>query len=159
MSKKNSGQESTSTALSVTSSVPDVIQAIQAKIANLKHIQESVYVTSKKINGAGGQLDVEHETDTAKLVVGLSSVLARAEAIDKAYAALGFDESGQQRPITKVDGYTVEDWVKDIKLRMEIISQKDTLDELNSLQKEWEELMDKDDRKAMLLKKMQKFAE
>lgn len=158
MSKKQNGKNTT-TALTVQTSVPDVIQAIQTKIVNLKHIQESVYVTSKKINGAGGQLDVEHETDPTKLVVGLSSVLARAAAIDQAYAALGFDEDGQTRPTTKVDGSSVADWIKDVKLRLEIISQKDTLDELNSLQQEWTELMDKDDRKAMLLKKMEKFAE
>jgi hypothetical protein len=39
-------------------------------------------------------------------------------------------------------------------LRIQIIEQKDKLDELNELKKEWEELLDKEDRKAILMKKM-----
>ena len=151
-----SKEKATSTALTVQSSVPDALQAINEKIAALKHIQESVYVTSKKISTSSGQKDIETETSVTELVKAYSGVLFRAKAIDEAYADL-FPEM-TTRPVTKVDGSTVEDWKKDILLRIAIIEQKETLDELTGLKKEWESLMDKEDKKAMLIKKMEKFA-
>lgn len=140
--------------LTVTSSVPDVIEQINKKISALKHIQESVYLTPGKVSMAGGQKDIKTETSVLELVKALSSVQARAKAIEEAYASLDYGTY----PEVKIDGGTVAEWVADIKLRIQIIEQKETLDELNNYKKEWEELMDKEDRKALLLKKMQKFA-
>lgn len=151
MSKK----DATSTALTVQTSVPDAISVINEKIAKLKHIQDSVYKTPGRIQMAGGEKDIKVETSVTELVKAFSSVLFRAKAIDEAYTALGLD--GKQRPVTKVDGGTVEEWTEDIKLRIAIIEQKETLDKLQSYKKQWEELMDKEDRKAMLLKDMEQF--
>jgi hypothetical protein len=148
--------QATSTALTVQSTVPDALEAINKKIAALKHIQESVYVTSKKISTSSGQKDIENETSVTELVKAYSGILFRAKAIDEAYVDL-FPEM-TTRAVTKVDGSTVEDWKKDILLRIAIIEQKETLDELTGLKKEWEGLMDKEDKKAMLIKKMEKFA-
>lgn len=148
MSKKQTN------ALALTTSVPDAIQVINEKIAALKHIQESVYLTSGKVNGAGGQFDLKIATSVPEIVRALSSVMARAAAEEKAYEALGI----ASYPLVKVDGGTVEEWTKDCKLRIAIIEQKETLDKLQELRSEWESLMDKEDKKAMLLKKMEEFA-
>jgi DNA polymerase III epsilon subunit-like protein len=75
---------------------------------------------------------------------------AAAKAIQNAYNEFGITT----HPIVKVEGFTEEEWKQDCLLRIQIIEQKDKLDELNEMKKEWEELLDKEDRKAMLLKKM-----
>lgn len=136
-----------------STSVPDAIQAINEKIKALVHIQDSVYLTSGKVKTATGERDIKTETNVTELVKAFSSLQMRAESLEKAYDALGMTSY----PVVKVDGYTLEDWKKDILLRKQIIEQKDTLDELNAFKKEWEELMDKEDRKAILAKKMEKF--
>lgn len=150
MSRKN-----TTTALTVSSSVPDVLKAIDKKMQSLKHIAESVYSTPKKISTANGSVDISEVKDVNEVVKLLSSVNARIKAQEEAYELLGI----ASYPTVKVDGGTRDEWVKDAQLRIDIINQKDTLDELNSLKSEWSQLMDKEDRKAVLLEKMTKFAE
>lgn len=150
MSKKNNV-----VALTAQSSVPDAINKINQRIAALKHIQDSVYKTSGKITMSGGQKDIKTETSVLALVTAFSSVQARMEALEKAYKALGISSY----PVVKIDGSTVDEWKDDINLRIQIIEQKETLDELNTYKKEWEELMDKEDRKILLLEKMAKFAD
>lgn len=151
MSKK----QTTEIAVVETNSVTEMIQAIQAKIAKQKKIQETPYVTSGIIQGSGGSFNIKEEKDNYKLVVALSSVIARSKAVEAAYEALGVTEY----LTPKVDGFVVEDWTKDVQLRMSINDQKETTDELQSIQKEYEDLMDKEDKKALLYKRMQKFAE
>lgn len=136
-----------------STSVPDAIAVINEKIKALKHIQDSVYVTSGSITMHGGNCNVKDETSITKLVQAYSSVLYRARAIDEAQAELGITSM----PLTKVDGHTVEEWKQDIKLRLDILNQKETLDKLQGYKKQWEELMDKEDRKAILMKEMAEF--
>lgn len=140
--------------LTVKSSVTDVIDAINAKIKALKHIQDSVYKTPGNVQTSAGQKNIKDEKNITELVKAFASIKARATAMEDAYAELGMKEF----PVVKVDGGTVEEWKDDIILRIQIIEQKETLDELNTYKKEWEELMDKEDRKELLLKKMKKFA-
>lgn len=146
-----SKQSASSAVLAVATTVPEAIEVLNKKIADLKHIQDSVYVTSGKIKMSSGELDIKSETSVDVLVTAFSSVQARAEAKEKAYETLGINTY----PQVKIDGSTVEEWKKDITLRIQIIEHKETLDKLQGIKKEWEELMDKEDRKALLLKKMQ----
>jgi hypothetical protein len=149
-----SKQQTSALALTTTSSVPDAISVINQKIADLKHIQESVYLTSGKVNGANGQIDLKELKTVPEIVRTLSSILARAAAEESAYAAVGYTT----HPVVKVDGGTVDEWTADAKLRIAIIEQKETLDKLQGFKSKWEELMDKEDRKAMLLKEMEALA-
>ena len=137
--------------ISENPSVSDAIEAINKKISALKHIQESVFKTSGKITMAGGTKDIKEEKTVIELVKAFSGVIARTKAIEEAYAELGITTF----PEVKVDGGTVKEWSDDIKLRISIIEQKDTLEELSKMKKEWEDLMDKEDKKALLVKKMQ----
>ena len=135
----------------VVPSVPSALEVIDREIKSLKHITDSTYVTSGKINGANGQVDIKSETKQEVLVKAFASISARAADMENAYAELGISEY----PVVKIDGSTVNEWKKDITLRLAVIQHKDRLDELNALKAQWQELMDKDDRKALLLKKMQ----
>jgi len=142
-------------ALTTTSSVPEILKAIDSKIAEIKLIQDSVYKTNKIIKLAGGtQVNLETEDKIDNLVKAYASISAREEQYTKAQAELGITTA----PVCKIDGYTKEDWKSDILLRKSIIEQKDTLDQLSEMRKQWTDLMDKEDRKAILLEKMMAFA-
>lgn len=148
MSKK----ENTETGMVITtaSSVPDALKALNQKLKELKHIQDSVYKTSGNVTTSNGVKDIKNETNKPELVKAFSGIIARAEAIEKAYDKLAITDY----PVVKIDGGTVEEWKADILLRIAIIDHKETYDSLNAIKKEWEELMDKDDRKALLIEKM-----
>lgn len=139
----------------VTLEVPEALKKIDLKINEMKHIQDSVYTTNGQITmGTGGKKDIKSETSVDELVKAYASVKARAEYLEQAYTDLDF----KRYPVVKVDGFELKDWKRDILLRISIIEQKDTLDELKSLKKEWEELMDKEDRKKILMEKMSKIS-
>lgn len=146
---KTSNKQSNALVVADTT-VPDALAILDAKIASMKHIQESVFRSPKKISVGGGTIDLETEKSVDNVVKGFAQVMLKASIIEKAYDELGITS----RHTPKVDGATVEDWKADCLLRIQIIEQKDTLDELNKLKAEWTELMDKEDRKAMLVKKM-----
>lgn len=131
--------------------VTDAIDRINAEIKQIKHVTESSYSTSGKITTVNGTIDVKTETKVPELVTAYATVVTRVAAIEAAYDELGISEY----QVVKIDGGTRDEWKKDIKLRIQVIQYKDRLDELNSFKKEWEELMDKEDRKAALAKKMQ----
>jgi hypothetical protein len=137
--------------LATISNVPEALQVLTEQIKSLKHIQDSVYKTNGKLTLTnGGTVDLKTETSVDKVVIAFASVSLRAKAIQNAYNEFGITT----HPIVKVEGFTEEEWKQDCLLRIQIIEQKDKLDELNEMKKEWEELLDQEDRKAMLLKKM-----
>lgn len=127
------------------------IELVNQRIADLKHIQESVYKTSGKVTGFPG--NIQTETNVSELVKLYSSVRARKQSYDASADELGI----QSLPVFRVDGGTLEDFAHDVKLRIAIIQNKETLDELNAIKKEFTELMDKEDRMALLAKKLEKF--
>jgi hypothetical protein len=133
-----------------TPSVSDAISVVDAEIKSLKHIEDSVYKTHGRVKGLTGEIDIKTVTDVDVLVGCLASINTRSKAIEEAYDELGITTY----KTVKIDGHTKEEWLSDISLRIQIIQHKDRLDELNTFKKEWVELMDKDDRKAALAKKM-----
>lgn len=142
-------------AIIAPATVLDGIDLIDQRIAQLKTIQDTPYKTSKKLKSVNGEVDITTETSVDVLITGFSTVLAKAAAKEKAYQELGYTTM----PVVKIDGSTISDWKEDIKLRIAIIEQKETLDELNEIKKSYTELMDKEDRKKELDKKLQKWAE
>lgn len=143
MAKKNSN-----TAVAVVS-VMDGIEVLNSKIDALKHIQESVYKTGGKL--AGFNNNIKDEMSIMELIKMGSSVKAREEHYTE-YA----NKMLKLRtfPVFKLDGYTLEEYTSDITLRIAILENKERLDALNELKKEYTELMDKEDRKAILAAKL-----
>jgi hypothetical protein len=134
-------------------SAPEALAVLNEQIKSYKHIQDSVYKTPTKGSlrlSDGSTVDLKSETSIDKVVMAFASVQSRIKAIESAYSELGREEY----PVVKIEGGTEEEWKQDCMLRIQIIEQKDKLDELNELKKEWEELLDKEDRKAILMKKM-----
>ena len=137
--------------IATVSSAPEALAVLNEQIKSYKHIQDSVYRTKGSLKlSDGSTIDLKSETSIDKVVMAFASVQSRIRAIESAYATL--DRTNY--PVVKIEGGTEEDWKQDCQLRIQIIEQKDKLDELNELKKEWEELLDKEDRKAILMKKM-----
>jgi hypothetical protein len=137
--------------IATVSSAPEALAVLNEQIKSYKHIQDSVYRTKGSLKlSDGSTIDLKSETSIDKVVMAFASVQSRIRAIESAYATL----ERTKYPVVKIEGGTEEDWKQDCQLRIQIIEQKDKLDELNELKKEWEELLDKEDRKAILMKKM-----
>ena len=127
------------------------IELVNQRIADLKHIQESVYKTTGKIPGFPNK--IQDETSISELVKMYSAIAGR----DASYSAAADDLGLKTVPVFKIEGSTVKEFKHDVQLRIAIIANKETLDELNSIKKEYTELMDKEDRMALLAKKLEKF--
>lgn len=135
--------------LVVGTSIADAVDVIKSKLAELKHIQERVYKTSGALPGFSNR--VETETDLTELIKMHSSVIGKAKAYDDSCEAL---LPGQSVPVFKIGGYTKEEWVADIELRIAVIHNEERLNYLKDLKRRYEELMDKEDKKAQLEKEL-----
>lgn len=134
----------------VKSSVVNELQLIKEEINKLKHISESVYKTNGNVEPFENLQNLTSEQDLIKMY---SAVRNRKIAYDDAA-----DELNRRTvPVFKFEGSTLDDWKHDVELRLAIIEQKSTLDELTELKKGYEELMDKDDKMALLQSKQAKL--
>lgn len=136
----------------VTFSVPDVIAQLENKIKELDHITDSKYRTSGNLDGFG---DIKKETSIANLIKAFSVVMAKANA----YQASATELNIATFPVFEVNGGSVEDWKKDIQLRIAIIEHKETLDKLQGYRDKMKEFLSKEDQKAMLMQEMAAFLE
>lgn len=143
-------QDKSTTALQVNG-VLGGIEFVNLKINELKHIQESVYKTNGKVDGFPN--NIQTETNVGELIKMYSVVMAKKNFYNEAQKELNISSA----PVFKFNGNSVEDYNADITLRIAIIENKERLDELNTLKKEFTELMDKEDRMQLLQLKLQKL--
>lgn len=147
MSKKNT-TTAAETGLVIHTPVQIGIEAVNEKLKSLKKIVESVYKTSGTLPGFTNK--VQNETD--ELVLGQmgSSIQGRARGYTDFMNSIGKHHC----KAFKVGGHTEKEWISDIELRLQIIEHKETYDKLNEIKKGYEELMDKEDKLALLNKKI-----
>jgi hypothetical protein len=131
--------------------MPGLIENLNKKISELKHIEESVYRTSGKLEGF--VINLKEEMKIENLIKMKASLIVRKNYYDEAAKSLG----RKSYPDFKVDGFSIEDWDKDIQLRIQIIEHKDTLDKLNSFKEKAAKLMSEQDQKNMLINEMKNF--
>ena len=146
MSKKT-----TTTAVAITgASIPEVIEVLNQKLAELKHIEECVYKTNGNLDGFG---DLKQETKIENLIRAFSSVRGRENAYNDAAKELNL----KTYPVFTVNGGTAADWKQDILLRKAIIEQKETLDKLNDFKAKASKFVSEEQQQQMLLKEMSDF--
>lgn len=143
-----------STELTVKTPISTILQGIREKIESMEKIQDSPWVTSGKIQMAGGAIDLKTNVGTLDVVKAYGSILSRHKSVEDAYTDLDI----KTYPVIKVDGNTKDEWKKDIQLKLAIINQDEDLKELNAIKKDLEDLMDKDDKKTLVLERVKKFA-
>jgi|SRR6187402_499234 len=136
----------------VGTSVFEQLQAVNHKLATVKAITDTPYKTSGLVTTANGQLNIKTATDQKVLVLAFSSVLARLEALDKAYEELGATGT---RPVSQIDGASLEEWKADFKLRLNIIQNQEKLDKLNKIKEGLTDLMGRDEKAALLMQQLE----
>lgn len=150
MSKSEKNQTS-ALAIQDSSTIADGLAIIQEELKKLKHIQESVYKTSGTIGGFKNK--IENESSITELIKMASSIVGRERTYNEAAESLGLS----QYPVFSCDGGKKDEWLADIKLRIDILQTKERYDELKGYEKDLTDLMDKDDKKRILFKKLEKF--
>lgn len=133
--------------------VNENIKQLEKVIATMKEIETSKWLTNGKLLLSIGTIDVKTETSIEKLVMGYANAKHAEKVMQEAYAEMGINEY----PLIKIGGNSVEDIKHDVNLRIQIIQQKDKLDFLTTMKKEFEELMDKEERKVLLEDKLSNF--
>jgi len=131
--------------------VPDVLDALNKKIASLKHIEESKYKTTGILEQFG---DIKAEMKIENLIRAYSSIIGREKLYNEAAAQLG---RGKSYPAFVVSGGNAEDWKNDITLRINILEHKETLDKLNAFKEKMSKFLSEEDQKAILMKEMTQF--
>jgi hypothetical protein len=142
--------KSQNTAIAPTSQVPEILKAIKDKLARLKKITDSAYKTSCNIGNNFTNLD--QETKIENLLRAYALIKRKHDDYNDAATALDI----QEYPVFTHNGFKLEDWTDDIKLRKAIIEQKETQETLLELQKEAEQFLSLEDKQAMFIDKMAK---
>lgn len=140
----------TEVALGTQFDVPSIIQVLDAKLNSMKHITESKYRTSGTLDGIG---DIKKETKIENLIRAYASIIAREEVYNRAAIELGISTY----PTFEANGSSSEDWKRDIKLRIDIINQKETADKLTEYKDKMSKFLSAEDQKNMLMTEMASF--
>jgi hypothetical protein len=140
----------TDVALGTQFDVPSIIQVLDAKLNSMKHITESKYRTSGTLDGIG---DIKKETKIENLIRAYASIIAREEVYNRAAIELGITTY----PTFEANGSSSEDWKRDIKLRIDIINQKETADKLTEYKDKMSKFLSAEDQKNMLMTEMASF--
>jgi hypothetical protein len=140
----------TDVALGTQFDVPSIIQVLDAKLNSMKHITESKYRTSGTLDGIG---DIKKETKIENLIRAYASIIAREEVYNRAAIELGITTY----PTFEANGSSSEDWKRDIKLRIDIINQKETADKLTEYKDKMSKFLSAEDQKNMLMTEIASF--
>jgi hypothetical protein len=135
---------------SVVKSAAEMIQLTDAKIKTYRHISDSSYKTSMNLEGFG---NLKEEASISTLLKAAHSVKAREEGYNDAADDLGIETY----PAFSIGGGSYQDWKADIKLRIQIIEHKETMDKLNEIRKDLEGLMTDEDRKLAIMEKLRQL--
>ena len=136
--------------LFTSNDVPSMIKALEEKLKGFAGITESAYRTSGVIDGIG---DIKTITDLPLLIKAAGIVTSSERLYNEGAGVMGLETFPQY----SYKGNTVKDWLLDIKLRYDLINQKETIDTLNSFKKDLEGFMTEQDKKAVLMGRMQEF--
>lgn len=138
----------------VSTPTSERIAKVEKELSKLQAIRDSKWKTNG--NWPENTKNLKDITDISELITIGCGMAARTKAYnDYAENVLGLKN---YKPFT-VEGGTSEDWDADIKLRMEIINHKAIYDKLTKIKAGYRELMDKDDKLALLDKELEELGD
>jgi len=129
----------------------DMLAKITTELASFEDINESKYKTGNTVLGEFG--NIQSVTDTSELIRAYASVSAREKIYNEAVVEMGLTTS----PQFQIGGFTAEDWKADILLRYKLVNSEELRKELLSYKKEFEDLLSKEEKQAILMEKMNSF--
>jgi hypothetical protein len=150
--KKNSR-----TVVSVTkySDAAQTIQTIDAKLEQLRLVFNTNFRTNgdTKTSANPGGMKINQITTVGLLIAIMAEILAKKEAYDRGAEFLGLN----QFPSFIWQGYGLDSWTFDIKLRIAQIEQSKNESELVAIKTDLQEFMTKEDRLALLTERLSKL--
>lgn len=147
--KKETGKKNEVATLDLNN-VPGIISALDDKLKSLSHVTDSKYRTTGKLDGIG---DIKEMTKIEDLIKAYSVIVAKEKAYNE--AALDLDINTFKE--FTVFGHTKNDWKLDIKLRIDLINHKDTLEQLKMYKSKFEKFLSEEDQKSMLINELASF--
>lgn len=148
---KNSESTQNLAILNAKSSMPKVLQMLDEALKNVDQITGTDFVTGGNIEGFSKNL--KDEKDMSTLIKMAASIISRERAYNDAASALGL----QTFPQFKVNGNHKEEWLKDIKLQIAIITNSDTINKLKTFKDKAAKFLSEEDQKAILFAEMETF--
>lgn len=137
------------TALS-TNAIPNAIAKLEEKLKSFEGINESAYLTGGEIEGFHNLKEV---ADLKQLIKMAGTLVDSKRIYDSGAAGLNLETF----PMYEYKGFSVESWLKDIRLRYDLINQKETIDRMNEFKAELAQFLSDEDRKAIVLEKLKDF--
>jgi len=136
----------------VKTSVAEQVKSVTEKLEKLQTIHETVYKTGSSFTIKGFSNPIQTETRIENLIkMTASTVIKATEYVGAAEKVLGLSNY----PVYKENGFTDEEIISDIKLRIAIITTESKRNDLLEIKRGFEELMDKEDKMALLMQKIQ----
>ncbi|RTK92891.1 MAG: hypothetical protein EKK64_11140 [Neisseriaceae bacterium] len=143
--------ENNTTLLTTNTNIPAVLETIDKALNSMSHITGSDYVTGGNIGGFSKNL--KEETDLNVLIKMAASIISRDKAYNDAAQILQLP----QYPQFKVNGNHKDEWLKDIQLRIAIITNDDKIKKLQEFKDKATQFLSEEDQKAILFKEMGDF--
>lgn len=129
----------------------ETLEAINEKLKNIEIASQSQYKTSKIVPDLLNQkkVDISECTDIPFLVNALASIKMHKAAYDEVQASV---LQLKTLPVFKsYNGHTYEEWEHDIKFRVSILMQEETVKKLKEAKERLEKFLTNDDRLAIVL--------
>ena len=161
MSKTTNNKNKTATAtnaLAKSSSTTDSINILQQELKKLKTISETPYNSKdKRILRMQTSEGVNIQTETSiRTLLSLRASIVNQERV--------YNESGDSAvkeglitsyPVFEIEGVSAEGLLKDIQLRLQVLSTEERRTVLDEILKGYTEILDKDDRRQILDMRLQ----
>jgi hypothetical protein len=130
-----------------TLDISNALGLLEKEIESLNEITDSKYKAGSSLDGFG---NIQTCTDISTLIKAASSIRSR----EKSYLETAEDLGLRMYPKFNLNGGSSDDWMHDIKLRINILTHHEKLEKLKSYREEMKTLITKEERKAMLFKDM-----
>jgi hypothetical protein len=134
-------------AITAATPVPQVLAELDAKLKSLEHISDSKYRTIGNLGPFG---DIKTQTKIEELIKAHSYVTKKAACYDESMMILKVESC---KPFEE-NGYSADDWVSDIKLRIDILQHKETMDKLQEAKSILSQFLSAEDQKAIAFAKV-----
>lgn len=142
-------EEEVTTAL-VSTKRQEKYNAILKALQNLKSM-EGTMRTSGRFYSNGIDIDITKEKDISKLV----QLGANIVRYNKDYEEFAYELKLKTIPVLKFAGYEAKEWLHDIKIRLQVLTQKETREKLEHYKTKLEEFFSKEDKEKRLFDELE----
>lgn len=158
MTTKLTGTKKTNRTTASVTKYSDAVQTIQTIDSKLEQVRK-VYGATFRTNGESKTLanttniNIKQATNIAMLIAIMGEIMAKEQQYNAGATALGLSEYAA----FLWQGYSLDAWKFDIKLRIAQINQSATESELLAIRKDLQEFITKEDKMAMLADRLTKL--